>query len=449
MARERIVVGDFLQSHPDFEFYLDEYAASMAVMADNAERRKRFCAAMRVGAHAAPGWQGLRQTFERVAARVPAYAHVDWARDDYFETLPLIDKNTLRARGADFLSPFDDRRTWWVRETSGTTGPPVPISWAPEFGFDFHLGAEWKIAWLAGALSEESIERDIFSIGIVDKKTVADRVWATPDGHRGLTLRFVFDERDPEAAPRLVERLRAHPAALLVLKPNILASLLPALEARPLESPFSLVVSGGADLDEPLRHRAMAQLRVPVVTAYGMTELGVVASECGAGSELHVYSHDVIVEVLRADGLIADEGRGELVLSSVANTAMPLLRFRTGDLGELVRGRCQCGREGLRIVDLSGRIVRNFRFKDGSELAPTSLNDLFKYFPIREFQVTQSAVDRIELAVEPRTDVAEAAQLLAEMRAYVESETRGQAHIAVTPSVFRPDGKFQRYRSLV
>src|SRR5207253_1522693 len=100
---------------------------------------------------------------------------------------------------------------------------------------------------------------------------------------------------------------------------------------------------------------------IPIVEAYGLTELGLVASECARGGGLHLDG-DVIAEVVDEDGEPVPDGHiGHLVLTSLRNDPLPLIRYRTGDLAALDRSRCGCGRATPRLVEIAGRAMLNFQ----------------------------------------------------------------------------------------
>ncbi len=92
---------------------------------------------------------------------------------------------------------------------------------------------------------------------------------------------------------------------------------------------------------------------------YAMEELGVLAMECDAGNGLHGFEDRYIYEVVDPEtGQVLGPGKcGELVVSTLHAEAMPLLRYRTGDLVMTEDGPCACGRTHLRLHVL-GRGVR-------------------------------------------------------------------------------------------
>lgn len=92
---------------------------------------------------------------------------------------------------------------------------------------------------------------------------------------------------------------------------------------------------------------------------YGMSELygPGVAIECPEQNGLHIWSDQFLVETIDPQtGEVLPEGEtGELVFTMLTREAMPLLRYRTKDVGSVTYEECECGREHPRIEKIEGR----------------------------------------------------------------------------------------------
>jgi len=94
-----------------------------------------------------------------------------------------------------------------------------------------------------------------------------------------------------------------------------------------------------------------------VLNFYGSRDGGAIASECPAGEGLHVAMPTHYVEVVRPNGERCHEGeRGEIVITHLENYAMPLIRYRTGDIGSMTARRCRCGRSYELLGHVEGRV---------------------------------------------------------------------------------------------
>ena len=165
------------------------------------------------------------------------------------------------------------------------------------------------------------------------------------------------------------------------------------------------MVSTSLTLPASLRADLEQHFGCPVLDWYSMVETGPIACSCPAGNGLHVFPHDVIVEVLSPDGAPAAPGeRGEITVSGGRNPFLPLLRYRTGDLGRLDHAPCSCGDPSPRIVDLNGRPIIVFRAADGTPVGPVDISRALRELPILRHAFTQHADGSCDLTVQPRPD---------------------------------------------
>jgi phenylacetate-coenzyme A ligase PaaK-like adenylate-forming protein len=140
----------------------------------------------------------------------------------------------------------------------------------------------------------------------------------------------------------------------------------------------------------------------PVLTEYGCREGGLIANECPKKS-LHVNAEGILVEVC---GTVGIDGSGEIVITNMNSLAMPLIRYRTGDVSSIEKGLCSCGRELPRLRSVEGRrsdflITPGGRVIHGQAVAYLLREDASIRESIREFQVIQERFDRVVVNIVP------------------------------------------------
>jgi len=122
---------------------------------------------------------------------------------------------------------------------------------------------------------------------------------------------------------------------------------------------------------------------------YGGAETGFVAAECPYGGGLHCFT-DSIVEIIDPfTGQASAEGEGgEIVTTDLSRTAMPVIRYRTGDLIERLDVEpCPCGRTSPRIKRIVGRIGNIVRVK-GVYLIPDTVKQIIStHDSLGKFQI--------------------------------------------------------------
>jgi len=155
--------------------------------------------------------------------------------------------------------------------------------------------------------------------------------------------------------------LRDLRADVLVCTPSYALAIAQAVgEAGGAPPELQLGLFGGEPWSEGMRAEIEQALGLKAVNFYGLSEMcgPGVATECLVRREgLHVQEDHFLVEVVDPlDGQPVEDGEeGELVFTSLTKEALPLIRYRTGDLGGLVADPCECGRTMVRLTGLRGR----------------------------------------------------------------------------------------------
>jgi phenylacetate-coenzyme A ligase PaaK-like adenylate-forming protein len=121
-------------------------------------------------------------------------------------------------------------------------------------------------------------------------------------------------------------------------------------------------VFGAEVFSESMKRKIESGLGIEAFDIYGMTETGGVGTlgmDCSAHDGIHVWEDHYLVEVLqpKSNEPVGDGQEGELVVTSLTREALPVIRFRTGDLTRVVsREPCACGRTHVRVAPITGRV---------------------------------------------------------------------------------------------
>src|SRR4051794_36217725 len=117
---------------------------------------------------------------------------------------------------------------------------------------------------------------------------------------------------------------------------------------------------GAEPWTEAMRAELERELGLVALNVYGLSEIvgPGVACECPEARDgLHVMEDHFLVEVVDPESgePVPDGEDGELVFTTLTKEAMPLLRYRTGDIASLNREPCACGRTFARMSAVRGR----------------------------------------------------------------------------------------------
>ena len=195
--------------------------------------------------------------------------------------------------------------------------------------------------------------------------------------------------------PTLLEQLRDFDPTVLYGFPSHLQRLAEAVDG---ELRISRVYTSGELLVTGARRRIEAAFEAPVLDIYGCTEVKEIAWQCQERGGYHINSDWLLVEVLQDE---RGNGReGPILVTSLFNQAMPIIRYRVGDNGALLQERCGCGR-GLPLMrPTAGRSVNYFEIPDGSSVSPYTMTyALERVRGLRQFQIIQVATDRVTVKI--------------------------------------------------
>jgi phenylacetate-CoA ligase len=339
----------------------------------------------------AMGFERLRGMVAHARKQTPYYRRVlaavgleagDLRRPEDALGIPILEKEALR-RSFDDLTARDSRPTWRrLSTTGGSTGEPVRV-W-----FDTRVPLEafaWRVLDWWG-LHPGDHAAYVFRTTRTGWRNLANEALWWP------TRRLFLDAAalTPESIGDFLARWRDLRPPLLQGYMGALGELAESLgEVRP--DFVQAVWSTSAPLPAPARRRMEEQFQAPVYDQYGCGEVFWLACECPERAGLHVFTPSRRVEIVDPQGRPVPPGEwGDVLVTDLENRVFPILRYRNGDRGRLLPGRCPCGRGLPRLDSIQGRVSDSLRLP-GLVLAGDFLTTLFDGCPeaVRAFQVRQ------------------------------------------------------------
>src|SRR5438067_5066504 len=146
-------------------------------------------------------------------------------------------------------------------------------------------------------------------------------------------------------------------AAGLCCTPSFALLLAERRERRDIRLRYG--VFGAEPWSEAMREKLEVAWGIDACDIYGLSEImgPGVAAECREGKgALHVFDDHFLPEIVDPETGGPTDGLGELVLTTLTKEALPVLRYRTGDVTRFVAEPCPCGRTHRRIARFSGRV---------------------------------------------------------------------------------------------
>lgn len=266
--------------------------------------------------------------------------------------LPFTDEATVRAHGLAMVCVGQDEVARIVTvPSSGTTGAPKRLCFTEhdleqtlEF---FHLGMQHLVdPDQTVAILLPSVTPD--STGHLLARALARMQVAS------LTPGLVHD---PAAMARLLAANRSDTLVGFPVQILAVARMAAFLGLR-LDGVRSVLLCSDY-IPERLEECVGDLLGAEIFHHYGAVETGLGGGvDCQAHCGCHLRESDLLLEIVEPEtGAGLPEGEwGEMVCTTLNRTGMPLIRYRTGDLGRLLPGPCACGSVVRRLDRVRGRI---------------------------------------------------------------------------------------------
>lgn len=303
----------------------------------------------------------LRETVRYVTAHVPFYRtqFADRGLDaDSLETLtdlqklPFTRKSDLREHYPFGLFAVPPQAAARIHASSGTSGKPTVVGYTEE---DL---ADWSTA----------VARGLIAIG-ADNTDLLHNAYGYGLFTGGLGLHAGAEQLGMAVVPvsggntdRQITLIEDFQPRGICGTPSYMMHLAERMEERGLDPRTSSLrygIFGAEPWSEELRQTLEEKWGIRAFDIYGLSEImgPGVAMECQEQDGLHLMDDLFITEVIDpVTGEPMPEGQvGELVFTSLKKKALPIIRYRTGDLASVTTKPCACGRTTTRMSRVKGR----------------------------------------------------------------------------------------------
>ena len=288
--------------------------------------------------------------------------------------LPITEKSDLE--NTDGLTCADQREIVDICLTSGTSGAQATI--IPQTGSDLcRLAYNEQLAFgMAGITDADTL----IVCAAIDRCFMAGLAYFMG----GTKLSAAVVRAGSGSPAQLWELTRRTKATAMVGVPSLMHKI------------GSFALEQGVDLSacpvkkliaigEPTRNATLSLLPMArkletmwgarIFSTYASSEMATTFCECEARAGGHLRPEMIIVEILDDQGHPVKQGElGEVVVTPLGVTGMPLIRFRTGDLSYMIHEPCKCGRTTPRLAPISGRKHQMLKYR-GTTLFPNAILD--------------------------------------------------------------------------
>lgn len=351
-------------------------------------------------------WDRLQQILELAYHHVPFYRKgfesagvtpksihtpVDLLR------IPVLVKQDIRRHQQELMNPSFDSTQLFETATGGTTDSPVHLLMDKECLARRRAATLFFFRWLGYSLGDSKAllwgaEQDFPKFQSLKSRIrnwLIERTLYLPSSYLNDKIMYSYYEKLNQFKPKV---LQAYPTPLYLFACF--------LERSGLRLPIKHINVVAEYLYEYQRNKIESVFATKIYNWYGARELGHVATECNIHNGMHINPFGLYLEVIK-DGRQVQEEMGELVVTDLLNKAMPLIRYKIGDLGSISYRSCPCGCAFPLIKEVGGRFVDTFKKRDGSFIPGVSLTNriIKEYNGIEKLQIVQKDFESFQLNI--------------------------------------------------
>lgn len=295
------------------------------------------------------------------------------------QKIPTTTKNDIQQNNDDFFCITPDKIVDYST-TSGTLGDPVTFGLSDN---DLErLAYNEAISFACAGIQKGDVVQMITTI---DKRFMAGLAYFL-----GLRKMGASVVRMGPGIPELQwDSIFRYKPKYLITVPSFLLKMIDYAEKHGIDyknsSVYGAVCIGESIKNQDFTDNILSQKikekwEIKLFSTYASTEMSTAFTECEYQIGGHQHPELIITEILDDEGNPVEEGEsGELTITTLGVEAIPLLRFKTGDIVKAHHEPCACGRNTMRLGPVIGRKQHMIKYK-GTTLYPPAMNDILNDF---------------------------------------------------------------------
>lgn len=189
----------------------------------------------------------------------------------------------------------------------------------------------------------------------------------------------------------------------------------------PLENRVRSIISISESLSHETRDFMSKFFDSPVVSRYSNLENGILAQQCNHCNEFHINSASYFIELfdLEKDEPVAPGTLGRIIVTSLFNYAMPLIRYDTGDAG-ILAATAECGWKTPVLSRIEGRQLDLIYDTSGNLVSSYVVyKNMWKYLEIKQYQLIQEDRKKYKIVINAIEGFKREKELISEYKNYL------------------------------
>jgi phenylacetate-CoA ligase len=343
-----------------------------------------------------------------------------------WEKIPILEKEMVREFQEEIKDSNANTKYFGIATTGGSTGLPLKIYTDKRFNNEILGWRAFKWWNISPAANVGIIHR---RVPVTTLRKFLNRFLWWPTKRIYLNASSISDENLRNFVYSIqknkIEWLQGYVGALervaeYILRNNITINTL------------NLVWSTSAPLYKNVRTKFEKAFNCKIMNQYGCSEVANIAIQCSVGENLHINYDYVHVDVI-SDNQYCINREGDILITNLYSYVFPLIKYRLGDKGAILKDKCPCGNNLPLLAEIKGRISDAVYTPDGLYIDGSYLTTVFDNYvkSIEQFQIHQKIDHSVVVYVKLYQQNKEALNTLAAVKQILEKNVKNKIPVTI------------------
>lgn len=314
------------------------------------------------------------------------------------QKIPIITKKDIQANYEKIIACNIDKEMCKVTNTTGSTGIPLSVY------------SDNKALMYSSAI----VYYAFFESGLRLNDSIVELTGIIEDCSETIIKKNMVSSQDqPEKIIQMLKRynpnvLYSFPSVFKTISHQMIDQAIDQMIDNKMKKVNGLdnirsIFTHGETLTQACRKTIESAFGAEVYNTYGSTEFNRLAFECEEHSGLHIISDSAVIELVKDGQNVGPGEEGEIIVTGLYNYAMPLIRYKLGDIGIMTEDdyKCPCGRNWPLIKSIEGRTDDFLTLPSGRIISPRNINIIDNVPGIVQYRTIQEKRDRFLVQVVP------------------------------------------------
>ena len=312
--------------------------------------------------------------------------------------IPCLDKETVKNNFNDLISKSLDKSHMRYVTTGGSTGNPMGFminndASVKEWAF---MTNQWK------RVGYRLKDKRVIIRGCVTNENEKDKIFFyNPIRNELILSSFHMTEENLKKYLELINRFNPEFIHCFPSSIDIIAKYIKQENIKEIPK-CKAILASSENIFPDQRELVEEVFGCRYYSWYGHSEKVLLGGECEHSNYYHMFPQYGYMELVDFNGIpVTQEGEvGEIIGTGFLNTAMPFIRYKTGDMGIYTKEECRCGRKYPLIKKIEGRLQEFIISKKGNLISSSALNTHSDaYDNVKKFQFFQDKRGEVILKI--------------------------------------------------